>query len=281
MSGGRQAGSLVCPVFLLVVAQGCQAFHQYRPVAVLARDAETGKPIPGAEVRISYPLTPPSSAPWDSNGPTQDDGIARLRAAPAGEAGILLQVSAAGYLSEEKNLSVEEVEAIRTAGWFESVEKRPASFVLDLYAGPAPTVELVLPTGYRGHVKAELRVREDVPCPAGQRCFSSVVPVTGSVVVTGPSLLRRVCPLDFRARYEDGTPLSREANDAEIGFWCWKWENGAYQFLIGTRSEYEALRRSEQKSGGEGRTSGGKSSGQGKRGHKGGQSGQSGGDTNP
>jgi hypothetical protein len=74
---------------LLAVAPGCQAFHSYRPVPVLVRDAESKQPIPGAHVRISYPLMEPAYAPpADSSGPTGADGVARLRAAPYGEAGI-------------------------------------------------------------------------------------------------------------------------------------------------------------------------------------------------
>jgi hypothetical protein len=273
MWGARQARSLLGPVLLLGLGSGCQAFHQYRPVAVLARDAETGKPISGADVRISYPFTRSTSAPWDSTGPTREDGIARLRAAPYADGDILLEVEAEGYLAETKHLSLQAVQAIEPAHWFEAVDQRPVTLEMALFANPGPTVELVLPTGYRGTVQAQIEVNEAAPSPPGQRCFHCEVPPSGTALLTGPPLLQRVCPLDFRARYADGTPLSSDVKGMEIGFWSWKWEGQTMYFLVGTRFEYEALRRSEQRaSAEEGHSSGGKGSGQGRHGRRGGQS---------
>jgi hypothetical protein len=214
---------------------GCQALYRYRPVPVLARDAETKQPIPGAEVRIYYPLTPASRAPWASSGETGPDGVARLRAAPCGDAGARVEVTAAGYLFEGKDLPDERVQA--------GAPVDPGPFVLELYAAPRAAVELVLPTDYRGRVKAEVLAREDVPCPPGQRCFRCDVPPSGVVQVVGPPLLRRLLPPDFRARYADGTPLSAEARDAQLGFWPLACESGYQVFLVGTRAEYESARR--------------------------------------
>jgi hypothetical protein len=44
------------PLTLLFAAAGCQLFQSTQPVSILARDAETGKPISGAVVRITYPI---------------------------------------------------------------------------------------------------------------------------------------------------------------------------------------------------------------------------------
>ncbi len=114
-----------------------------------------------------------------------------------------------------------------------------------MYAGPDPAVELVLPDGYRGPVKVGVEIREDAPCPSGQRLFSYVVPPTGVLHVVGPPLLRRVFSPDYRARYADGTALPRLAQGEEVGFWCVKTEGGYEHFLVGTRAEYEALRRAD------------------------------------
>ena len=253
------------PILLLALAPGCQAFHQYRPVAVQVRDAETKKPIPGAVVHISYPLTRPSYAPYDSTGPTGGDGIARLRAAPYGDEGILIEAAAEGYLAENKHLSIEAVQAIAPAHFFEDVNRRAANDVLELYAGPSPTVELVVPTGYRGIVKAEMLIQADATCPPGQRTFSYEVPPSGVIQVVGPSLLGRVGPSDFRARYVDGTPLTSHVREAEIGYWCVKCEGNFLHFLVGTRSEYDALRPSQiMKDADAKRSTGGKGSGQGR-----------------
>ena len=262
---------LICSILLLAIAAGCQALHSYRPVAIEARDAETKQPIAGADVRISYPLTRPSQSPYDSTATTGADGIARLRAAPYGEDGILVEAAATGYLSEDQSLTVAELQAIEPAHLFEDVNKRPVRLVLDLYAGPRPTIELVVPSGYRGTVKAEVQVRANASCPAGQRSFSYDVPPSGIVQAAGPPLLERVGCADFRIRYADGTSLSGQAVGAEIGFWCLKYEGDSFHFLIGTRGEYDALRPSSNTEDAKpGRSAGGKGKGQGRRNRNGG-----------
>jgi hypothetical protein len=262
MKKRRLACCLVHTAFLL---SGCQALHVYRPVSIQVRDAETKKPIPGAEVRLSYPLAQSSLAPWEPVGTTGSDGITRLRAAPYGEIGVLLDVSLPGYMSEQKSYPVEAVQAIKPAGFFESTDQRSVNFVIDLYAEPFPGVELVLPDGYRGTVKVTVKVRDDMACPPGQRLFSYVVPPSGIVQVTGPPLLRRVYSPDFHARYANGTVLNRQPQDDEIGFWSLDSEGENENFLVGTRAEYAALRRAEQhESGGHNRSSGGKGGGGGR-----------------
>jgi len=257
---------LLCLVFLLVIAPGCQALHRYRPVAVLARDAETKQPIAGAEVRISYPFTPPTCAPWDSSGTTDRDGVVRLRAAPYGESGIMVDVTAKGYMFEGKGIPTEVVAAIPPAGIFETVARRPVDFVVELYAEPHPTIELVVPAGYRGLIKVEVRAQDDVPLVPGQRCFSYVVPASGAVQVVGPSFLRRVFPQDYRARLADGPSLTRQAKDAELGFLWLKSESGWQYFVVGTRREFDDLCSAYEKaSSEEGHAAGGRGAGRGHR----------------
>jgi len=254
-------------VSLLLLAPGCQALHRYRPVAVLARDAETKQPIAGAEVRITYPFTAPTCAPWDSSGTTKADGVAHLRAAPYGENGIMLDVTAKGYMFEDKGIPIEAVVAIPPAGIFEAVARRPVNFVMELYAEPRPTIELIVPVGFRGLVKVDVQIKDDAPLVAGQRCFSYIVPASGAVQATGPSLLRRVFPQDYHAKVADGTPLTRQAKDAEIGFWWLKSESGCQYFVLGTRNEFDDLRSAYEKTG-EGHSSGGSGGGRSHR-HRG------------
>src|SRR5689334_4091833 len=96
---------LLYPSFILAVMSSCQTLHCYRPLAVLVRDAETKQPIPEAELLLSYPLTRPSQAPYNSRGLTGQDGVARLRAAPFGEYGALVEGEAKGYLSDHFDIS--------------------------------------------------------------------------------------------------------------------------------------------------------------------------------
>jgi hypothetical protein len=82
------------------------------------------------------------------------------------------------------------------------------------------------------------------PWPRGQRDFTYVVPPgAGAVQVIGPPVLRHLFPLNFRAKYADGTPLSTEAKDQELGFWWLKTEGSSQYFLVGTRSDYDDYRR--------------------------------------
>jgi hypothetical protein len=280
MRNRRIARSLVYAALLFTTVPGCQALYVYRPVQILAQDAETKKPIPGAEVRLSYPLAQSSLAPWESVGTTSSDGLARLQAATYGEVGILLDVTKPGYMTEQQNYPVEAVKEIKPAGLFESVEKRPVSFVVEMYSEPFPAVELVLPDGYRGTVKVAVKIRKDAPCQPGQRLFSYAVPSSGIVHIDGPPLLRRVFSPDCRGRYANGTVLSRQAQGDEIGFWSLKSEGEFDYFVVGTRAEYDELRRADQSDSGESHSSGGKSSGGG-RGKRGRGGNQSSGDSGP
>jgi len=263
---------VLCSVLASASAAGCQMLHRYRPVAILVRDSDTKKPISGAVVRISYPFTPAYRAPWNASGTTGNDGIVRLRAAPAGDIGLMVELDATGYLCEEKDLVVEAIQAIEPPRLFEVVEQRPASFIFEMVAEPRPTIELVVPTGYRGTLKVEVQTQESVAFKPGQRSFSYVVPASAVMQVTGPVLLRHILPPDFRARYADGTVLSHEAKDLEIGFW-WLRQEGRYQcFLVGSRREFDNLSYSDSGGPGagpsHGRGSNAGGGGKGRRGHR-------------
>jgi len=246
MRCGRLFRRLFLPVLLAALASGCQALRTYRPVTVLARDAETQKLIPGAEVRIFYPLTPPQLAPANSIGTTGDDGTARLRAAPT-EEGFSMETTAPGYLLDQKSLAGDVVAIPPNEPFqlFGRKEQPPVSLVAELYAEPGPTIELVLPSGYRGLVKVEVRPRDDVPCPPGQRRFRYEVPPSGDVEATGPALLRRLP--NFVASYADGAPLSAKAKDDEVGL-RWLSSDGVRETLVvGTLAEFYSYRRASVK----------------------------------
>ena len=245
MPNHRLARCLPCLALLVGAIAGCQEFHDYRPVAIQALDAETKAPIAGANVRISYPISEHAFAPYDSLGTTNQEGMVRLRAAPYDTAGSQLEASAQGYLRQEKSLTADAVRSIEPAGWFEKVEQRPVSLVIELYAEPRPTVELTVPSDYRGLVKVETHFREDIPCPAGQRIFGCEVQSTGEAVVSGPLLLTRLLPPDFHAKLGNGTPLGSQPKDAEVGFWPLRTEGATLYFWVGTRDQLDNFRREE------------------------------------
>jgi hypothetical protein len=246
-------------------------------VAILARDAETGKAIPGAEVHVSYPLEQPHFGPSVSSSTTRNDGVARIWSAPYSDDGMLMQVSALGYMAEEKVAPLKAVEAIEPAHLFEQVEQRPVNFVVDLYAEPRPKIELIVPNGFRGIIRAEERIDDRALCPPGKRVFSYRVSNTGEVRLEGPAMLRRAVFADADARYEDGTPLSSSAKLTDLGFWWLRADSGYQLFVVNTRIEYDSLCRSSQvNSEGTSRSSGGKGGGRGRRNHGSGDPGSSG-----
>lgn len=233
---------LLYPALLLAWAPGCQVLYRYRPVAMLVRDAETKEPIAGAEVHLSYPLTRDSLAPFNSSERSGKDGIAHLRAAPFGDFGVRIEASAPGYLPEQQTISTEMIQKIEPARPFEAAERRPPEVVVEMYAEPRFTVELIVPDGYRGPIKTELQVQDDVSVPPGQRCFRYEVR-DGFVQIKGPDVLRRIPALDYRARYAGGTPLTDEMTLSKVGFRWLRRQGKEDCFVVGTQPEYDMQRR--------------------------------------
>jgi hypothetical protein len=274
MRPDRFAATLLCPLLLATLSIGCQALHRYRPVLVQVRDAETKQPIAEAQVRISYPFTRPSWAPWECCEPTGEDGVAHLRAAPYGKAGVLLEASAANYLSEQQSHAADTIAAIKPAPLFAPhKEDQPVHFVLDLYAGPEPSVELIVPSGYLGLVKATVQVLDDLPPTPGQRAFRFEVSTSGEVLVKGPAILRRVSFLEFRAHYPSGTVLSQHPDVADVGLRWLKTDGNDQYFVVGTQSDYDRICREMNMRGGSERPPAGGAGGSrgGGRHHRGGQ----------
>jgi hypothetical protein len=265
MATDRLAGRL-CPLAFLLALAGCHTLQRSRPVTILTRDAETKRPIAQAEVKVMYPLERSAFSPQDTYGQTGGDGLAHVWATPTEEVGVMIDVRAGGYLPAEKGLTVAALRAIEPAGLFEAVDRRPVTLVAELYAEPGPTVELVVPAGYRGMVRAQIDGRDEVPCPPGQRLFRYDVSASGQVQAQGPPLLKDLAVTDFRLSYADGAPLSHHAKESPVGYW-WVRSEGANQcFLVGTQAEYDALRKSEQEERRENqKAGGGRGSGHGRR----------------
>ncbi|MGH7224070.1 MAG: hypothetical protein ACRELF_12640, partial [Gemmataceae bacterium] len=144
--------------------------------------------------------------------------------------------------TEQKSISSEFVQNIKPAHPFEAAERRRPECVVEMYAEPRFTVELIVPVGYRGLIKAEMRIQDDVPVPPGQRCFRYQV-ADGFVSIKGPRALRHVCPPEYRARYADGTPLPSEMTLLKVGFRWMRGEGQKHYFFVGTQPEYDMERR--------------------------------------
>jgi hypothetical protein len=238
---------------------GCHGLQPTAPVKVVVRDAETRMPIPGAEVALVYPADGPASK-QNSSGRTGPDGIVQVQAVAGEEAPPRIKLSAENYLAEQKGLPGEAIRGLKETHLFSRAPREPVEVVYDLYSGPEPTVELVVPTGYRGVVKAEVRVKEEVVYPHGQRKFTYTVPPSGIVEVAGPAILLHGKGPAYQARYADGTPLPIDARELEVGLRWLRSEGRNEVFVVGTRSEWEAQRRASDKgwSGGGHRRGGGR-----------------------
>ena len=234
---------LCCAIFQLGFVAGCQTLQGTRPFPVLVNDAETKTPISGAEVVVSYPMSRTSLGPSDSSRTTGNDGVARLWVAPFGD-GITLQAAAKGYLPESKDVAVTAIQKIAPAGLFESADDRSANVIIEMYSEPQFTVELIVPIGYRGLVKVDVDLQDDIVCPRNQRSFGYPVSPAGEAKVVGPSLLRRVLPQSYHARYADGTKLDGEMSAAKVGFRWLKQEGKAqFYYVVGTQHEFDRFAR--------------------------------------
>jgi hypothetical protein len=91
----------------------------------LGTDAESKRPIPAAEVRISPYSRSSFTALSPSRDTTRDDGMAHLWCDPSAEIGITVEATAEGDEAEP-------------SGWFPAIDPRPADVVTEQYA-PAST----------------------------------------------------------------------------------------------------------------------------------------------
>ncbi|SRR5579883_23919 len=237
------ARRLHCLILLFCLVPGCQVFQGDQSITVLVRDAETKKPVPTAEVYLCQRLKGDEIAPCRSRELTQADGIARLRTDPPGEYGFQVQTVAHGYLPEMRNMSADSLKKDSSAPSARKKDSSSPDLIMEVYAEPNFSVELVLPSGYRGLVKAEIQTQENLTLAPGQRCFRFPVSASGDVVINGPSLLQRVPPQEFRARYGNGPLLGTRMDVEKIGF---RWIKGAgnhHYFVVGNQLDYEALHR--------------------------------------
>jgi hypothetical protein len=246
MCNRRLARRLLCLILLFFLMPGCQVIQGERTLTVLVRDAETKQPIPSAEVYLCQCLKDNEIAPCRSRNLTHENGIAQVRAEANGQFGLQVQAIAPGHLVDQVTVPAEVLNGRRQPS---GKRDKPAGasgspdVIVEVYSEPSFRVEFVLPSGYRGLVKAEIQLQDNVPLAPHQRCFRFDVSRTGEVLLTGPSLLQRVAATEYRARYDNG-PLLGERMDAEkVGF---RWIKGAGKlqyFVVGTQVDYEVLHR--------------------------------------
>jgi uncharacterized membrane protein YgcG len=252
---------LALPIALL---PGCLSSGR-KPLGVVVRDAETRKPIPRAEVRISDPLTQPSIKPYDTPVLTGIEGVAQLGAEPNAKNPMDLEAFAKGYQSGTRRITPMEIEAIESAHWFEQTNKRAPKYTLDLYSGAPFSVELLLPPGFRGLIKVEIALRQDMACPPGQRIFTcQVAPAgtangteqagtahgteqpagpSGTAQLIGPAILDRVPHAAYLARSAEGTIIENRMDATKVGFRWLKHDGDIEYYVVGTQKEFDVFRQ--------------------------------------
>jgi hypothetical protein len=256
----RSMSAAAAAVCAFAVA-GCQTMQPNRPLTILVRDAETQAPIANARIHLH---AMEGHLPGADMGNAGDDGIAHL-AAPGNDTRALgIEAEAKGYMEANTFISSESLKAIEPSPRFGKDKPRPVAVTVDLYAGPRPSVELVIPAGYHGVLKTDRAIEHDLACPPGQRRFTFPVAADGSVRVTGPGMLERVDVADYRFRYEDNAPISSKADHTPLGYWWLRHEGNVDYFVVGDKGDY-MLARSDMPDTGDAppRSSGG-------GGHKGG-----------
>jgi len=281
-------------------AAGCHTIQPSTPLTVHVRDAETQQPVSGATVRVIR--FGKHSSDRDVVFTSEADGAAHTRLPQLDASGVMVEIDAPGYLSKQTTLPRDIADALMEAKPFHPYKGPALAVSVDVFAGPRPTVELVLPTGYRGLVKAEVRVRQDQQWSAGQRVFSYAV-APNSVIQTGgiqrvvvqadgPSVFGQGVGPDIVAKYADGRQLPKEAKGEDIGFrWIRRDGNDVY-FVIGTNTDvtmasrmlgvsdpspnHDDAKKKQSAGGGGGRHGGMGGGGMGSRGGRGGMGGPGG-----
>jgi uncharacterized membrane protein YgcG len=236
-------------ILSLASATGCQMMHPSSPVAVSVLDAETNAAVPGAEVVLLYPTSDPSAKSRDITATTNPSGVAQIRGVTTDDGLPQVRITAPGYILEQSGLPGSVLHTIKENNSFwSSFSSRhdPVELALYVYHGPSAAIELTVPAGYRGMIKVDVRIREDIKYPRDQRVFTGTV-VDGAVQVDGSPLLRSECKPVYRARYTDDTPVPMNVQDNEVGFRWLRTEGRTEIFVIGTRAEWEGFRRATDK----------------------------------
>jgi hypothetical protein len=237
-----RAGRFIVPALVAALsATGCHTIEPSTPIAVHVRDAETHAPVPAVAVRLWRYGSHESDR--EANFVTDADGVAHARVGSPDHGGVMLEVSGPNCLPTQVTLPREVADALATARPLQPYEGPPLSVDVDVFAGPRPKVELVLPPGYRGVVKAEVRASQSGQWPAGQRLFSYVVPTGGVVRVEGPAVLGHGYGPEVVAKFVNGAPCPNEPKNEEVGLrWIRRDGNDIY-FAVGTSADEAAARR--------------------------------------
>jgi hypothetical protein len=192
---------------ILSALPGC-AVYTLRPVDVVVVDAESGKPVQGAEVGVDYLALFILNRPWPASGKTDSQGKTSLWVANFHDGSENWSASAPDYLpfqsggmgSDSRNRI--PCDLVPPGG---SAATGPA--VIHLYRKPAARIMVIVPDGYRGPLKIDLHpVPEFMAKEPGARQFTFSASSNGYVGIQATPILLHL-NRDIEARYANGDPI--------------------------------------------------------------------------
>lgn len=187
----------------------------------------------------------------DSSGTADANGVVQVKAATGDDALPQVKLERAELPAGKTRTAGGRPSALKAneSVWPFSSHPETVVVTMELYHGPDPAIDLLVPPGYRGQIKVDVRVREDVAYQPGLREFQGTVPPDGMVQIEGPPILRHGRGPTFFAHYLDEahTQVPTEVGPDEVGFRWVRTEGRTEIFVIGTKSEYEKYRRAGDK----------------------------------
>jgi hypothetical protein len=234
------------------ILSGCFWCHVYRPVDILVRDAETKQPIEQATVTLNYQTYMMDFfAPWPCSGTSSGDGKLSVLATPYGLDDISLTAQAEGYLfvsrsypfTREQKLPLEQVRTISPTKFLCPWTRGNPDVIVEMYAKPAPTVELIVPPGYRGPIKVDFEIDENNSVHRSNRLYTAVVLPAGLAKVKGDALLRQLSSVDFRVRFADQNYSTLLEKNSPIELHFVDCSENSILFALGTRADKEKVAR--------------------------------------
>jgi hypothetical protein len=249
---------------LLAPLSGC-SFYLNRPVTFQVRDAETKRPIEGAEIKVTYlryiEVAIPVTGAGPEQGVTDRDGKLTLVVDPCKDQ-FTLSATARGYLPEQHQGRDWVAKRITPRKRFEWKN----DFILEMYTAPEAEVDLIFPDGYRGIVLVRCAPTDRPPEVPGRRRFRYDVPASGIVEIREAGLMDRPSlPDRIHVQFRDGTTVPtafghndpevdaaggrRAANDVALRFIDMDWEHRTWVCVLGTKDDADSAMRTPSELG--------------------------------
>jgi hypothetical protein len=175
-------------------------------------------------------------APFADYGHSGKDGVAHLLVAPYKEI-LSMSTTADGYADQHQWVPTDKIRQVS----FWTANPQP-TFVIELFAEPSLTVELIVPNEFRGLITLERQTTDSSPWVRGQRRLSAKVPATGVVTLDGPLQLLDGF-LNVEARFADGTALKNYPSDDEVGLLYLTTSEVCRYYLVGTLHDLKAVEK--------------------------------------